>query len=60
MGTVIIKNLSTLDETAALIRVAYHMNGNQKEAGHGGVIVKEITNRRDKAANVKRYIVYEE
>lgn len=59
MGTVIIKNLSSLDETAALIRVAYYMNGNKEDAEHGGVIVKEDTSKRDEAANIKRFIVYE-
>lgn len=47
MGTIIIHNLSTLDDTAALIRVGFYMNGDQEEAQQGGVVVRDDTSMGD-------------
>lgn len=59
MGTIIIKNLSTLDDTAALIRVGFYMNGDPEYAMGGGVIVDDTTTRKDEETDVKRFVVYE-
>lgn len=59
MGTVIIKNLSRLNETAAMFRVAFYMNGNSKDAEFGGIVVREEISKRDKATNKRSFVVCE-
>lgn len=58
MGTIIIKNISSLTEAAVLIRVAYYIAGNEADATQGGIVIQET--QRNDTAMVRQFIVYEE